>query len=188
VSAYDTHSKKDYGKAPEKIPEGGAELFEKVVAVNRCAKVVAGGRRFSFSALCVAGDKKGNVGIGLGKANEVADSIRKGLEQAKKNMLPVNLKGTTIPYETVGEHACSRVIMRPASPGTGIKAGSSARAVLELAGVTDILTKCMGSRNKINVTKATFEGLRGLYLMEDLYKLRGKRFSDQKNAVRGVNP
>ncbi len=176
---YDTKIKPQslFGKKNEKNLEFSseyAETFEKVVAVNRCAKVVAGGRRFSFSALCVAGDKKGSVGIGLGKANEVADSIRKGLEQAKKNMIRVNLKGNTIPYETVGEHSCSRVLMRPAGPGTGIKAGTSARAVLELAGITDILTKCVGSRNKINVTKATLEGLRGLCSAEEIYKLRGK--------------
>ncbi len=121
ISTEEKITEKSFVKNIE-LPQGDSEIFEKVVAVNRCAKVVAGGRRFSFSALCVAGDKKGHVGIGLGKANEVADSIRKGLEQAKKNMIGVNLKGSTIPYESVGEHSCSRVVMRPAGPGTGIKA------------------------------------------------------------------
>lgn len=153
--------------------ESSSEIFEKVVHVNRCAKVVAGGRRFSFSALCVAGDKKGRVGIGFGKANEVADSIKKGIEQAKKNMVEVHIKGNTISHEIIGECAGGRILLKPAGPGTGIKAGASARAVLELAGVVDVLTKSLGSGNKINVTKATFEGLKQLQEAEKLFALRG---------------
>ena len=148
------------------------EIFEKVVAVNRCAKVVKGGRRFSFSALCVAGDKRGKVGIGFGKANEVAESIKKGLEQAKKQMVEVKIKGTTIPHAIVGINGGGKVLLKPAGPGTGIKAGSCARAVLELAGVSDILTKSLGSNNKVNVTWATFNGLRELCSADDIFSTR----------------
>ncbi|MBN2144006.1 MAG: 30S ribosomal protein S5 [Candidatus Aureabacteria bacterium] len=148
------------------------ELIEKVVHVNRCAKVVAGGRRFSFSALCVAGNKKGKVGIGFGKANEVAESIKKGLDQARKNMIDVRLKGTTIPYEITGENGAGRILLKPAGPGTGIKAGASARAVLEAAGITDILTKSLGSKNRINVSKATFSALKTLCSAEEIFSRR----------------
>jgi small subunit ribosomal protein S5 len=152
--------------------EQSDELVERVIHVNRCAKVVAGGRRFSFSALCVAGNKKGKVGLGFGKANEVAESIKKGLEQARKNMVDVHLKGPTIPYEIIGENGAGRILLKPAGPGTGIKAGSSARAVLEAAGVMDILTKSLGSKNRINVSKATFSGLRALCTAEEIFSRR----------------
>jgi small subunit ribosomal protein S5 len=159
---------------PEKSTSNTAEdsFVEKVVDVNRCAKVVAGGRRFSFSALCVVGDRKGRVGLGFGKANEVAESIKKGLEQARRSMVRVNLYRTTIPHEIIGEQCGGRIVLRPAGPGTGIKAGVCARAVLEAAGVADVLTKSLGSNNKINLTKATFNGLRSLCSAQEIFSLR----------------
>ena len=148
------------------------DMVEKVVHVNRCAKVVAGGRRFSFSAVCVVGDRKGKVGIGLGKANEVAEAIKKGLEQAKKSMVGVKLRGTTVPHEVIGINKGGRVLIKPAGPGTGIKAGSCARAVLEAAGITDVLTKVLGANNQINVTKATLNGLLQLCSADEIFSLR----------------
>ena len=150
------------------------QAVEKVVHVNRCAKVVAGGRRFSFSALCVVGDRKGFVGIGLGKANEVADSIRKGLEQARRNMVQVKVYGSTVPHEIVGEQGSSRVLIKPAGPGTGIKAGFCSRAVFEAAGISDVLTKSLGSKNQLNVTKATLNGLLELCSAGEILNLRKK--------------
>jgi small subunit ribosomal protein S5 len=142
------------------------------VFINRCAKVVKGGRRFSFSALSVVGDGKGNVGIGYGKANEVPDAIRKSTESAKKRMVSVKLKGTTIPHEVLGEYDGGKVFLRPASNGTGLIAGGGVRAVLEAAGVHNVLTKSMGSKNHIAVVHATLNGLRKLRLEEDFKALR----------------
>jgi small subunit ribosomal protein S5 len=147
-------------------------MFEKVVFINRCAKVVKGGRRFSFSALSVVGDGKGKVGIGYGKANEVPDAIKKSTESAKKRMVSVKLKGTTIPHEVLGQYDGGKVFLRPASNGTGLIAGGGVRAVLEAAGVHNVLTKSMGSKNHIAVVHATLNGLLQLRLDEDFRALR----------------
>ena len=150
-----------------------SDLTEKVVFINRSSKVVKGGRRFSFSALVVVGDKKGKVGIGLGKAGEVADAIRKGGEDAKQRMIPISLVNTTIPHEVLSEFGGARVLLRPASPGTGIIAGKTVRDVVESVGVKDILSKSLGSKNAANVAKATLKALQELRLREDIYKSRG---------------
>ncbi len=162
-------------EAPEMSFDGqqGEELTEKVVFINRSSKVVKGGRRFNFSALVVVGDKKGRVGIALGKAAEVADAIRRGGELARRQMVPVSLKDATIPHEVYSEFDGARILLRPASPGTGIIAGKTVRAVLESAGVRDILSKSLGSKNAANVVKATLNGLLQLRRREDIYKSRG---------------
>ncbi|MBI3886070.1 MAG: 30S ribosomal protein S5 [Opitutae bacterium] len=147
-------------------------MFEKVVFINRCAKVVKGGRRFSFSALSVVGDRKGNVGIGYGKANEVPDAIKKSTESAKKRMVSVKLKGGTIPHEVLGAYDGGKVFLRPASTGTGLIAGGGVRAVLEAAGVHNVLTKSMGSKNHIAVVHATLNGLLQLRLEQDIKAAR----------------
>jgi small subunit ribosomal protein S5 len=151
----------------------GGDLVEKVVFINRSAKVVKGGRRFSFSALVVVGDKKGRVGVGLGKGNEVSDAIRKGGEIARNRMVPVSLKDNTIPHEVQTRYCGAHVLLRPASPGTGVIAGKTVRAVLESAGVKDILSKSLGSKNAANVVKATLSALQSLRLRDDIYVSRG---------------
>lgn len=166
---------KPVSEATELQLEGGAseELMEKVVYINRSAKVVKGGRRFNFSALVVVGDKKGHVGVALGKAGEVADAIRRGGELARNRMVSVSLKEATIPHEVFSEFDGARILLRPASPGTGIIAGKTVRAVLESAGVKDILSKSLGSNNAANVVKATLKALLSLRLREDIYRGRG---------------
>jgi small subunit ribosomal protein S5 len=149
------------------------DIMEKVVFINRSSKVVKGGRRFNFSALVVVGDKKGKVGVGLGKAGEVADAIRKGGEMARTAMVPVSLKEATIPHEVFTHYCGAKVLLRPASPGTGIIAGKTVRAVLESAGVKDVLSKSLGSKNAANVVKATLQALRSLRLRESIFKNRG---------------
>jgi small subunit ribosomal protein S5 len=153
--------------------QSGQELTEKVVFINRSAKVVKGGRRFNFSALVVVGDKHGRVGVGMGKAGEVADAIRKGGEIARAQMVGVSLKDATIPHEIYTHYCGAKVLLRPASPGTGIIAGKTVRAVLESAGVKDVLTKSLGSKNAANVVKATLKGLLSLRLREAIYSDRG---------------
>jgi len=161
-------------KVPGKQEEKKSDVEERVVQINRNSKVVKGGRRFSFGALVVVGNHAGQVGYGLGKANEVADSIRKAGENARRDMVMITMKGTTIPHEAIGEYGGAKVLIRPASEGTGVIAGGAARAVLELSGVRDVLAKSLGSSNKTNVTKAVMVALESLRTREEALAIRGK--------------
>lgn len=157
---------------PKGIKPDDLELAEKIVAVNRVAKVIKGGRRFSFSAVVVVGNGNGYVGFGTGKANEVPEAIRKGVSHAKNNLVFVPRQGSTIPFETDGKYAAGRVILRPASPGTGVIAGGPVRAIMELAGIKDILTKSMGSTNPLNIIRATLEALNKMAELQETSRIR----------------
>jgi len=166
--------------APASFRDSQENTFEKVVHINRCSKVVKGGRRFSFSALVVSGDRDGRVGFGFGKAQEVSECIKKSSEASKKAMVPVNKTENTIPHPVVGEHGGARVLLLPASPGTGLIAGGGVRAVVEAAGIKDVLAKSMGSNNPANVVKATLKALEQLRTKDQIYSLRGKRLAEKK--------
>jgi len=156
----------------KRIKPEGLELAEKIIIINRVAKVVKGGRRFSFNAMSVVGDNHGHVGIGFGKANEVPDAIRKSVEDAKKNVYKINVNKNTIPHEVIGRFKSTRVVLKPAAPGTGIIAGDSVKAVVEKVGIVDIMSKTLGSRNPVNVTKATINGLLQLRSLKEVSDLR----------------
>ncbi|MFQ5693967.1 MAG: 30S ribosomal protein S5 [Nitrospinota bacterium] len=162
----------------ERSDRSSPELKDRVVHINRVTKVVKGGKNFSFSALVIVGDGKGRVGFGMGKAKEVPSAIAKGVEKAKRELIRVPMKGTTVPHAVIGHFGAGRVLLRPASPGTGVIAGGTVRAVMESAGVADILTKCIGTDNPHNVIRATFEGIKNLKDAQTLARLRGKEISE----------
>ena len=166
----------------ENIERRVPELIEKVVRINRCAKVVKGGRRFSFSALVVVGDENGRAGFGHGKANEVSEAIRKGVDQAKKNLITVPMEGNTVPHRVIGVYGAAKVMLRPAAPGTGIIAGGAARALLGLSGIKDVYAKSLGSNNPLNVVKATVAALKTIKQRKDLEKLDRGRAYDVSGA------
>ncbi len=167
----------------DQISSQDINLIEKIVFINRVAKVVKGGRRFSFSALAVVGDGEGKVGFGTGKAKEVPEALRKATERARASMIPVPMAGTTIPHEVLGHYGAGRVLLKPASPGTGVIAGAVVRAIMEAAGIHDILTKCIGSKNPHNVVRATFDAIEELNRSIALGKARGKDMSHVKIAA-----
>ncbi len=175
-----SRDRKGRGQGPQEEP---SEFTEKVVFINRCAKVVKGGRRFSFSALIVTGNKKGKAGYGFGKANEVAEAIRKGSEAARKNLAEYPMRESTIPHLVEGEFGGGRVLLRPASEGTGVIAGGGVRAVIEAVGIRDILAKSQGSNNHANVVKATFEALKLLRPRDEIMAVRGKRVAPPKTEA-----
>ena len=170
--------------ADERINADGLDIKERVVHINRVSKVVKGGRRFSFSAVVVAGDGEGHVGYGLGKAHEVPEAIRKGVEKAKKSLIHVPLIEGTLPYAVIGRHGAGRVLLKPASQGTGLIAGGGVRAVMELAGVRNALTKCLGSTNSHNSVRATLEALRSLALPEQVAERLGKSVEELRGEGR----
>ncbi len=171
-------SRRDGGRRNETPAEDGPQLVEKVVYVNRCAKVVKGGRRFSFSALIVVGDQKGKVGYGFGKANEVSDAIRKGTDAAKRAMKNVVVVNETIPHEIYSEFGGAKIVLKPATPGTGLVAGNKVRAVLEAAGVNNIIAKSLGSSNSANVVKATMQAMLSMRTADQILSARGKKKKD----------
>jgi len=165
----------------QKIDSNTIDLKEKVVRIGRVTKVVKGGRNFRFSTLVVVGDENGHVGAGIGKSIEIPDAIKKGIDDAKKNMISVPIVGTTVPHEIIGKYGAAKVLIKPAAPGTGVIAGGAVRAVLELAGIKDVRTKVLKSNNKINIVKATIEGLKSLLTYEEVAKKRGKTLEEIKD-------
>ena len=172
------HERQQRGNRRERRTERESDLIENVIAINRVAKVVKGGRRFSFSALVAVGDGAGKVGVATGKANEVAEAVRKAVEGARKAMEDVPREGTTVPHEIIGRHGAGRVLLKPASTGTGVIAGGPVRAVLECAGISDILTKCLGSHNPVNMVHATMQGLRSLMTPQSVARRLGIEVAD----------